>query len=166
MTPQRIAWGTAGVVALATPVVVYFEGFRLEAYRDPVNIVTDCVGHTKTATPGTTNTVAQCAAKLREDMRVHWEGIRACTPGVTSLSDEEWAAYLSFSYNVGVGAFCRSHLAELVRAGSRAAACAELSRWVYAGGQMMPGLIKRRAAERELCEMGLPTRLPKGTVLG
>lgn len=158
------AWGAAGVVALATPVVAYFEGIKLAAYRDPIGVVTDCLGHTRTAKMGEKSSIAGCARKFREDLVTHWEGIRGCTPGVEHVSDEEWAAYLSFAYNVGVGNFCKSTLATKLKAGDRSGACAELSRWVRAGDEVLPGLVKRRDAERELCELGLPDRLPKGTI--
>jgi len=153
MRHPAAAWGAAGVIALATPVVAWFEGIKLAAYRDPIGVVTDCIGHVRTA--GGKSTIAQCAGKFRDDLQVHWEGIQSCTPGVEGVSDEEWAAYLSFAFNVGVSNFCGSTLARKLRAGDRPGACAELDRWVRAGGEVLPGLVKRRAAERELCELGL-----------
>jgi lysozyme len=154
IAPRHIASLAAGVAILATPVVLHFEGWRLNAYKDPIGIVTDCAGHTKTAEMGGRNTHAECARKLRIDMADHWEGIAACAP-LSTLSDEEQAAYLSFAFNVGVGNFCGSALNKKLTAGDRAGACAELSRWVNAGGKPLPGLIERRRAERELCELGL-----------
>lgn len=152
---KRFAAGlTAGVALLATPIVVHFEGWKLLSYRDPIGIVTECAGHTRSAVPGARNTHAGCAAKLRQDMQEHWAGIAACAP-LEQLSEEEQAAWLSFSFNVGTGAFCGSTAARLIREGDRAGACAQLSRWVYAKGRELPGLIQRRAAERELCEAGL-----------
>lgn len=65
------------------------------------------------------------------------------------------AALASFVYNVGEGQFSRSTLLRKLNAGDAREACAELSRWVYAGGRVLTGLVKRRAAERELCEVGL-----------
>ncbi|WP_405045477.1 glycoside hydrolase family protein [Pseudomonas aeruginosa] len=49
----------------------------------------------------------------------------------------------------------RSTLLRKLNAGDVRGACAELSRWVYAGGKKLGGLVRRRAAERELCEIGL-----------
>ena len=152
---KHIAGLTAGVAILATPVVLHFEGWRLTSYKDPIGIVTDCAGHTKTARMGEKHTHASCAQKLRLDMAEHWEGIAACVPSLAKLSDEEAAAYLSFSFNVGTGAFCGSTLAKKLEAGDRMGACAELSRWVNAGGKPLPGLVSRRAAEREMCELGV-----------
>lgn len=145
----------AGVVALAAPLVVYYEGWRLTPYRDPIGKVTECAGHTKTARLGAANTHASCARKLRDDFADHWAGIAACAP-LERVSDEEAAAYLSFSINVGTGAFCGSTLVRKLIAGDRAGACEELLRWVRAGGNTLPGLQARRATERELCVSGLP----------
>ena len=71
------------------------------------------------------------------------------------LTDGQRAAFLSFAFNVGDDAFCRSTLVRKANAGDFDGACAELSRWIYAGGKQLPGLVKRRAAERQLCERGL-----------
>lgn len=155
MAPRHVAGLTAGIAILATPVVLHYEGWRLTSYRDPIGIVTSCAGHTKTAKLGETNTHAGCAKTLRMDMAEHWDGIAACAPKLAEVSDEEAAAYLSFSFNVGVGSFCGSTLAKKLDAGDRMGACAELSRWVNAGGKPLPGLVKRREAEREMCEMGV-----------
>ena len=40
-------------------------------------------------------------------------------------------------------------------AGNIEGACAELSRWTYASGKQLPGLVKCRSAPRQLCEAGL-----------
>ena len=68
------------------------------------------------------------------------------------MTDGQKAAFLSFAFNVGTGAFCGSTLARKANAGDMRGACAELSRWTLAGGKEMPGLVKRRAAERKVCE--------------
>lgn len=157
VSPKMLAGMSAGAVALSTPVILHFEGWRLTPYRDPIGIVTDCAGHTRTAKMGVPNTHAGCARKLRDDMAEHWADIAACVPQLADVSDEEAAAHLSFAFNVGSGKFCGSTLAAKLRAGDRAGACAELSRWINAGGKPLPGLVARRAAEREMCELGLGT---------
>lgn len=47
---------------------------------------------------------------------------------------------------------CASTLARKANAGDMPGACAELSKWVFANKAKLPGLVKRRAAEREVCE--------------
>ena len=154
MDDRRVAAGvTAAVIGVATPVVVYFEGEKLFTYRDPIGIVTDCVGHTKGAVMGATYTHEQCMARLKADFEEHYAGMRKCL--VRELPINVQAAALSFTFNVGVQKFCTSTMAAKFNAGDIAGGCAEMSRWINAGGKPLPGLVKRRAAERRLCEQDL-----------
>ncbi len=134
---------------LAAPLIARYEGERTQAYADPVGIPTICFGHTAGVRLGQTATPEQCAGKLVADTRAALADVDRCTPG---LPDRVRAALASFAYNVGGGAYCRSTLAQYAKRGNIAAACAELSRWTYAGGRELPGLVKRRAAERAMCE--------------
>jgi lysozyme len=143
----------AAVAALATPVVVHYEGEIRRGYRDPIGIVTACVGHTATAQMGRTYTAAECRTLLEHDLGEHNAGMLSCVK--VPMDDHVHAALLSFTFNVGVQNFCTSALVRKLNAGDTAGACAELSRWVNAGGRQLPGLVKRRAAERELCERGV-----------
>ena len=62
------------------------------------------------------------------------------------------AALTDAAYNIGPAIVCHSTLQRYANAGQWPQACAQLSRWVYAGSQQLPGLVKRRASERALCE--------------
>ena len=156
MNPRVAATAvSAGVILAATPIVMHFEGEFRSAYRDPVGIVTDCFGHTKTAKMGTTNTHEQCMAKLKADFEEHYTGMSKCL--VRELPVNVQAAALSFTFNVGVQKFCTSTMAAKFNVGDIAGGCAEMSRWINAGGKPLPGLVKRRAAERQLCEQDLGT---------
>ncbi|TWC35075.1 lysozyme [Pseudomonas sp. SJZ079] len=143
----------AGVLAIAVPLVGYFEGRSLLAYLDPVGIPTICDGITKGVELGQTASVAECDALLAAELGA----------AITSVDrliqrpqpDTRRAALGSFVFNVGAGAFSGSTLLRKLNAGDIAGACAELSRWVYAKGRKLAGLVKRRAAERQLCEVGL-----------
>ena len=64
-------------------------------------------------------------------------------------------ALVSFTYNIGGQAFCSSTLVRKLNAGDTVGACNELSRWTRAKGIELPGLVKRRAAERAMCLQGL-----------
>ncbi len=142
-----------GAVALAVPLVAKYEGTVLRSYRDPVGIVTACTGHTGPELKiGQTYTRQQCEDMLYKDLAKHADAL-ACVS--QPLTDGQRAAFVSFAFNVGEGAFCGSTLVRKANAGDIDGACAELSRWTYAGGKQLPGLIKRRAAERQLCEAGL-----------
>ena len=143
----------AGATALAVPLVMLYEGTRLQSYRDPVGIVTACVGHTgPELRMGQRYTKEQCETMLYGDLLKHADALNCIK---TPLADNQKAAFLSFAFNVGNKAFCDSTLARKANAGNMPGACAELSRWTRSGGRELPGLVKRRAAERELCERGL-----------
>lgn len=140
----------AVVLALAIPTVVHFEGTVFRTYRDPIGVLTSCRGHTgPELRMGQTFTAEQCDQQLYADLLKHAEALDCIK---TPLSDGQKAAFLSFSFNVGNGAFCGSTLARKANGGDLMGACAELSRWTLAAGKELPGLVKRRAAERRMCE--------------
>ena len=144
----------AGATALAVPLVMLYEGTVLQSYRDPINKITACVGHTgPELRMGQRYTRQQCEDMLYGDLLKHTAALDCIKRPMT---DGQKAAFLSFAFNVGNKAFCDSTLARKANAGDMPGACAELSRWTRAGGRELPGLVKRRAAERELCEKGLP----------
>lgn len=149
------------VAAVLLNIVPEFEGMILRGYKDPIGIVTACAGHTKTAVLGKPYTKEQCLELLEQDLVEHAEGVLRCTP---ALKDRPYqlAAATSFTYNIGTGAYCRSMTARRFNAGNFAGACKAMNesdsgrpQWVYAGGKMLPGLVKRRRTERALCEADL-----------
>ena len=143
----------AGAVALAIPLIVYFEGYVPWVHRDPIGRLAACYGHDdQTMTPGKRFTAAECEDMLYGDLLKHTAALDCIKHPMT---DGQKAAFVSFAFNVGNKAFCDSTLARKANAGDMPGACAELSRWTRAGGRELPGLVKRRAAERELCERGL-----------
>ena len=152
MTPkQRLATKVgASVVALLIPAVAGFEGLRQKAYLDPVGIPTICFGATSGVRLGDVKTTAQCENLLAADLVVAADAVASCVR--VPLTDGQRTAFVSFTYNVGGRAFCSSTLAQRANAGELPRACEELSRWVYARGVKLPGLVRRRAAERALCE--------------
>ena len=152
-TAKRTLQATAGAgaAALLLSYVPKFEGVVLRGYVDPIGIVTACAGHTKTAVLGRPYTREECTALLDQDLVAHAEGVLACTPGLQGQT-YRMAAATSFAFNVGVSAYCKSTMARKFNSGDYAGACAEFSKWVYAGGRQLPGLVKRRATERAMCE--------------
>ena len=143
----------AAAAALVVSTVAFYEGTVLRTYRDPIGIVTACTGHTgPELRMGQTFTKEQCTEMLYVDLLKHAQALECVK---RPMSDGQKAAFLSFSFNVGNGAFCSSTLVRKANAGDMPGACAELSRWTYAGGKQLLSLIKRRAAERKLCEEGM-----------
>jgi lysozyme len=141
-----------GAVAAAAAVafVASKEGTILRTYRDPIGIITACTGHVDPSLRlGTRYTPEQCRDMLYSDLAKHADDLD-CVRG--PLNDNQKVALLSFAFNVGRPAFGGSTLVRKANAGDMPGACAELSRWVMAGGKTLPGLVSRRAAERALCE--------------
>lgn len=139
----------AGCCAILLSYVPQFEGVILRGYKDPIGIVTACAGHTKTAVLGRPYTPQECETLLVGDLAEHAEGVDKCT--TRSLTTGQRAAAISFAFNVGVARFCSSTFARKLNA-QHPDACAELDKWVYAGGEVWPGLVTRRATERAICE--------------
>lgn len=155
MTPtvkKRTLQGTvgAGCCALLLAYVPQFEGVILRGYKDPIGIVTACAGHTRTAVLGRPYTKEECTKLLQDDLLVHADGVLRCV--AVPMNEGQKAAFISFAFNVGTGAFCGSTMARKLNAGDYAGACAQLSKWTYAGGRELPGLVKRRKIERDMCE--------------
>lgn len=138
--------GAAGLLLVMVP---KFEGMVLRGYKDPIGIVTACAGHTKTAVLGKAYTMEQCNKLLDQDLAEHAKGAMRCIKVPTTPGER--AAYVSFAYNVGTGAFCKSTMVRKLNAGDYIGACNELGRWTQAGGKELKGLVRRRAAERALC---------------
>ena len=149
--PKSLA-ALLGVTAAAglLAIVPQFEGTVLPTYRDPVGVLTYCTGATEDAAWGKTYSPAECRAQLDRDLARHAEGVMACIK--VPLTPGQKVAFVDLAYNVGVGAVCNSTLARKANAGDMAGACAELSKWTKAGGQVLPGLVRRRQADRDLCE--------------
>ncbi len=97
--------------------------------------------------PGTIWTQAQCDARLEADLMRFAAGVdRALGPAPTSQA--QFDALVSFHYNTG--AIARATLTRLHRAGEFESAAREFSRWTRAGGHVLAGLVRRRAAEAAL----------------
>lgn len=142
----------AGWMALAVACVGGFEGLRLAAYSDPVGIPTICFGETKGVRLGQRATLDQCNAMLSSSLMLANHAVDDCIRA--PLPDYRRAALVSFAYNVGQRNLCGSTLARKMNAGDVQGGCDELLRWDYAKGIRLPGLTKRRAAERNMCLVG------------
>lgn len=142
------------VLALASAVGAYYEGMVPYTHADPVGIPTFCFGHTGSdVTPGRVAKPGECEALLQEDMAKAYGHVLRCI--TVPMNAGQAAALTSATFNAGPKIVCGSTLQRLANAGDWPGACAQLDRWVYAGSIKLPGLIKRRASERALCESGL-----------
>lgn len=127
-----------------------FEGLYLKAYRCPAGVPTIGYGHTAGVAMGQTITQQQADDYLRRDVR---QFERAVSRLVTvPLTQGQFDALVSFAFNLGDGALAQSTMLRLLNAGDYTGAAAQFDRWNKAGGRVLPGLVRRRAAERALFE--------------
>jgi lysozyme len=157
-TKHKVAAGlTAGTLAAAAAFITPWEGVFTSAYKDPIGIWTVCMGETEGVRRGDRYTVAQCTDMLANKLPRYWNEVAVCMGPdlVERTPDARKVAFISFSYNVGSGAFCKSTLLRKLRAGDARGACNELLRWNRAAGIVFKGLTRRREAERKLCMEGL-----------
>lgn len=150
---RLIQAGASAVVVAAGALAYYFEGEHRKPYIDPVGIPTACIGETGRAVVlGKTYTPEECARLYVDSLNIAASHVEKCTPNV---HEGMKPALISFTFNVGGGAYCRSTLARKANAGDMVGACKELLRWTYAGGRQLPGLVARRKAEADLCLRGI-----------
>lgn len=97
--------------------------------------------------PGTVWTQAQCDARLAQDL-VRYAADVATAIGTAPTTQGQFDALVSFHYNTG--AIPRATLTRRHIAGDHLGAAREFARWNRAGGRVMKGLVRRRAAEAEL----------------
>lgn len=128
-----------------------FEGCVLTAYPDPGSggdPWTIGYGTTKGVVPGMKITQEEAEALLRDDLekfeKVVDEEVKV------SLNQNQFDALVSFTYNVGPGALQSSTLLKLLNAGNYGAVGVQLLRWNKGPNGPMPGLTRRRAAERKM----------------
>lgn len=154
--PAKAAVGAA-VIALATPFIAGWEGKRNYAYLDTIAkppVWTVCYGQTgPKAYKGAYYTDKECQGMLRESVGQYYARLDACMDDATPVSVQ--AALLELAYNAGTTAVCRSTAMRKANAGDYKGACAELDRWVKAGGVTVRGLVNRRNASQEMCERDL-----------
>ncbi|EJF91332.1 lysozyme [Bartonella melophagi] len=134
-----------------------WEGLRLQAYQDAIGVWTIGYGHTtKAGEPvvqdGMKITKAKAEAILRKDLAQFEQIVEQVVS--QPLTDEQFAALVSFCYNVGIDAFCNSTLLRKLNKGDYEAVPAELQKWTKAEGQRLQGLVHRRAAEAGLWAKG------------
>lgn len=154
---RLVALVGAAAAGLLLATVPDYEGEVLTTYADPVGIATVCYGDTDPAMayPGAVYSREECLRSLERQLVAHAEPVLACAPGVTA-SSEMTASFVSLAYNIGAPAFCKSTVARRYRAGDYEGACAAMEMWTKAKGRVLPGLVRRRADERALCERGIP----------
>lgn len=162
---------SSAVIISATNLTAPSEGLITSPYLDGIGLKTVCYGTTNNNNIGVvikdkTYTEQECTLMLAQELQEIEEKI---TPMIkVPVNDYQKAAFLDFSYNLGVSAFQKSSILGLMNAGNTKAACTRLMEYVFAGSckQGMKdcvqtssgkwkfkfnGLVKRRELEMKYC---------------
>jgi len=133
-------------------IIKQFEGFSATVYICPAGYPTIGYGHVvkpkerEQFAGGTT--IEQAEVLLRQDVETAEHAVlRLIT---VPLTDGQFDALVSFTFNLGAGALQRSTLRRKVNRGNHEAVPAEFRKWVWAGGRKLEGLVRRRKAESDI----------------
>lgn len=126
-----------------------FEGLYLKAYYCPSGKRTIGYGHTGAAARKTTISKAEADSLLDQDLNTYQKVVR---DNVTvPLTTSQFSALVSFSFNVGEGAFLRSSLRKYLNKSDYLLASKEFPKWIRGNNKrILKGLVKRRKAEQDL----------------
>lgn len=140
-------------------IIKEFEGFRADAYRDPVGILTIGYGFTKGVQEGDHMTLQQAEQRLRSELLAYEGGVNLATRG--EVTQSQFDALVSFAWNVGIKGMRDSSVLKAHRRGDHQAAARAFALWNKAGGKVWPGLTRRRAAEAALYLSDAPADMPQ-----
>ena len=134
--------------------VKHFEGFYADAYVCPAGVWTIGYGHTGGVKKGDKVTLDEAEALLEKDLNASGADVNRLVK--VSLKDNQYAALVSFVFNLGAGSLASSTLLKKLNAGNYDDVPSEMARWVKAKDpktgekKTLAGLVRRRAAEGEL----------------
>jgi len=128
--------------------IKHFEGFRAQAYICPAGVWTIGYGHTSGVSSGQRVTEQKAEQLLHEDLADAQAAVERYI--AVPLTDNQFAALVSFTFNLGAGNLKTSTLRRRLNTNDYDAVPSELARWVKANGKTLEGLFRRRAAEGEL----------------
>lgn len=143
---------------IAVPFIGRWEGLRLEAYLDLVDVPTVCYGETKGVSLGDRYTKAECDAMLAREIISYRDRLRPAFTRDTldaRMPLRRDVAFTSLAYNVGVGGTAKSTAVRRLNAGNVPGACEAIGWWNKAGGRVVRGLVNRRSEETGMCLAGV-----------
>ncbi len=124
------------------------EGFRSKAYRCSANVLTIGFGHTLNVKSTDVIDKAQAEVFLRQDVEFAEKEVNRHN---LDINQNQFDALVSFVFNLGVGNFARSTLLRKIKSNPNDPTIRkEFERWIYAGGKVLIGLVRRRKEEAEL----------------
>lgn len=151
-----------------------FEGMVFTGYFDPIGIPTKCAGDTYDVVINKRYTPEQCRESLEQGLIKHAEPVLKCAPNLRTQG-YPYALAAAIDHNYHFGTFCGTSIDASFKAGDYATACKRFNtkpsgspQWIFVKSKYdvatktwtyrsLPGLVKRAAARRELCEKGMPS---------
>jgi lysozyme len=146
-------------LVLAEDLAKPFESCRLAAYHDPIGFPTQGWGHllSRTAWEDLSKypdwSQAHADEILSEDLRATSRAVSRLLK--VPLQARAFAALIDFAFNLGAGNLQASTLLRHINRGDFDSAAPEFMRWNKAGGRILRGLTRRRAAERDMFLSGI-----------
>lgn len=127
-----------------------FESCRNESYYCPAHVLTAGIGHTG-------SDVIVGKKYSNEEIAKMWvsdiKEAESCVDKNLTITptQHQYDAYVSFAFNKGCGIFVKSSVLRLANNGMKKASCEYMRKYIYAGKQILGGLVKRANAEADLC---------------
>ena len=145
--------------------IKHHEGIRQKPYRCPAKLWTVGCGHVLYPRQGAlkiderdaypleerdnrTFSMEEVDGILRDDLNRFERGVERYCP--VKLTQGQFDALVSFSFNIGLGALQRSTLRQKILRGDMEGAAEEFLKYTLAGGKVLKGLVTRRNDERAL----------------
>ena len=122
----------------------------MTSYRCPAGVWTIGYGHTQGVKPDMVISQLQAERFLRQDLKRFEDAVTSLVK--VPVTPNQFSALVSFAYNVGAGALYDSTLLRKLNQKDYKGAANEFLRWNKAGGKVLPGLTRRRLAEKDLFE--------------
>jgi len=137
----------------ALDIIRLCEGLKLEAYICPGGKWTIGYGHTGGVREGDTITKEAAEKLLLEDVETREIAVKRYI--MAPLSENQFSALVSLTYNIGAHALEQSTLRRKLNSGDYRGAADEFDRWKHSRGKVLEGLVKRRRAEKDLFLKGM-----------
>lgn len=125
-----------------------FEGCKLKAYLCPAGVWTIGFGSTSGVIEGMQITEKEAEEMLKKDLRYFERWVSKLIE--VELTQNQFDALVSFTYNLGEGALKGSTLRKKLNMGLYNEVPAQMLRWNRAGGKVLNGLVRRREAEAKM----------------
>lgn len=148
--PSRNVVAGLSLSAAALVGIVLHEGYSDEAITPvPGDVPTIGFGTTEGVKMGDKITPPKALERALSDISKYEGALKKCVR--VPLSQNEYDAYVSLSYNIGTGAFCKSTLVKYLNEFRYEEACNEILKWDKFKGKPLRGLTLRRQEEHRKC---------------